>query len=40
VTPWLFEPEDAEEAGNIRAAVERTGKGEYRPRTCSDCAEL
>jgi tRNA(fMet)-specific endonuclease VapC len=26
VTPWPFEPEDAEEAGDIRAALERLGK--------------
>jgi tRNA(fMet)-specific endonuclease VapC len=26
VTPWPFEPNDAEEAGEIRAALERTGK--------------
>ena len=25
VTPWPFEPEDAEEAGNVRAALERLG---------------
>lgn len=25
VTPWPFEPEDAEEAGDIRAALERIG---------------
>jgi tRNA(fMet)-specific endonuclease VapC len=25
VTPWPFEPEDAEEAGDIRAALERAG---------------
>jgi tRNA(fMet)-specific endonuclease VapC len=25
VTPWPFEAEDAEEAGDIRAAMERTG---------------
>jgi tRNA(fMet)-specific endonuclease VapC len=25
VTPWPFEPEDAEEAGDIRAALERLG---------------
>ena len=25
VTPWPFEPEDAEEAGDIRAALERVG---------------
>jgi tRNA(fMet)-specific endonuclease VapC len=25
VTPWPFEPEDAEEAGDIRAALERSG---------------
>lgn len=25
VTPWLFEPEDAEEAGDVRAALERVG---------------
>jgi tRNA(fMet)-specific endonuclease VapC len=25
VTPWPFEPEDAEEAGAIRAALERAG---------------
>ncbi len=26
VAPWPFESEDAEEAGNIRAALERAGK--------------
>ncbi len=26
VTPWPFESQDAEEAGDIRAALERTGK--------------
>jgi tRNA(fMet)-specific endonuclease VapC len=26
LTPWLFEPEDAEEAGEIRAELERLGK--------------
>jgi tRNA(fMet)-specific endonuclease VapC len=26
VTSWPFEPEDAEEAGDIRAALERAGK--------------
>jgi tRNA(fMet)-specific endonuclease VapC len=26
ITPWPFEEEDAEEAGDIRAALERTGK--------------
>jgi tRNA(fMet)-specific endonuclease VapC len=26
VTPWPFEPEDAEEAGDIRAALERVGR--------------
>ena len=25
VTPWPFEPEDAEEAGDVRAALERLG---------------
>jgi tRNA(fMet)-specific endonuclease VapC len=25
VTPWPFEPEDAQEAGGIRAELERTG---------------
>lgn len=25
VTPWAFEPEDAEEAGDIRATLERAG---------------
>jgi tRNA(fMet)-specific endonuclease VapC len=25
VTPWPFEPEDAEEAGDIRAELERAG---------------
>lgn len=25
VTPWSFDPEDAEEAGDIRAALERAG---------------
>jgi tRNA(fMet)-specific endonuclease VapC len=25
VTPWPFEPEDAEEAGDLRAALERLG---------------
>jgi tRNA(fMet)-specific endonuclease VapC len=25
VTPWPFEPEDAEEAGDVRAALERSG---------------
>jgi len=25
VTPWPFEPEDAEEAGDIRAALDRSG---------------
>lgn len=25
VTPWSFEPEDAEEAGDIRASLERSG---------------
>src|SRR5271167_4806829 len=25
VTPWPFEPEDAEEAGDLRAALERAG---------------
>ena len=25
VTPWPFEPEDAEEAGDIRASLERAG---------------
>jgi tRNA(fMet)-specific endonuclease VapC len=25
VTPWPFEPEDAEEAGDVRAALERAG---------------
>ncbi len=25
VTPWPFEPEDAEEAGDVRAALERVG---------------
>jgi tRNA(fMet)-specific endonuclease VapC len=25
VTPWLFEPEDAEEAGDVRVALERVG---------------
>lgn len=25
VTPWPFEPEDAEEAGEVRAALEATG---------------
>jgi tRNA(fMet)-specific endonuclease VapC len=26
VTPWPFEPEDAEEAGDIRAELEREGR--------------
>ena len=26
MTPWPFESQDAEEAGDIRAALERTGK--------------
>jgi len=25
ITPWPFEPEDAEEAGDIRATLERLG---------------
>jgi tRNA(fMet)-specific endonuclease VapC len=25
IVPWLFDPEDAEEAGNIRIALERAG---------------